>query len=360
MKIFLLKIIFLFLITVAPLVAVNYIVDPLQCFRPAKWYKPLYDPNERVQSGCLARSQVYDTVITGSSHVENIDSAEVDRIFGVSSIRLTIAASTLFEQYSVLNLALREQPVKNVIWGLDTNILLDEPTRVRSDIVPFPNYIYHPGFLNNLLFLLDPYQMKHYAKIMINKSTGKFGEFENLRRLNSWSHLFTFSREKVLAAYQAVTQGKMAALQNTNETIVIAELDAIPKENVDKNVIDLVKNNPNTHFTIYFPPYSIVRFVEISQSDKLKLEAEWKLKEYLMTELLKLNNVAIFDFQVVKEITHNLDNYKDFTHYAPAVDEYILRELKSGELKLKSGESATTIDQLRRQLENFDLSGFTE
>lgn len=354
------KIILLLTITVLPLIAVNYIIDPLQCFRPASWYKPLYDPNERVQSGCLARSYVYDTVIAGSSHVENIDSVEVDRIFGVSSIRLTIAASTLFEQYSVLNLALRERPVKNVIWGLDTNILLDDATRTRDDIVPFPDYVYQPGFFNNLLFLLDPYQIKHYAKMAINKSTGKFSEFEDLRRLNRWAEMFTFSKEKVRAAYRAVRGGKMAALQNTNESIMIGDLAGISTENVDKNVLDLVKNNPNTRFSIYFPPYSIVRFVELNQSDRRKLEAEWKLKDYLITELLKLENADVFDFQVVKEITHNLDNYKDFTHYAPAVDDYILRELKSGGNRLKSNEKSAAINQLRGQLENFDLSGWNE
>lgn len=355
-KRFFVKIIFLVAITVAPLAVFNYIIDPLQCFRAAMWYKPLYDPNERVQSGCLARSHNYDTVIVGSSHVENVDPAFVDDTFGVSSVRLTIAASTLYEQNQVLSLAFERGVVKNVIWGLDTNILYDEPTRVRDDIVPFPYYIYEPKLFNNLLFLLDPYQIKHYAKMLVNDFTGKYNEFTDLRRLNSWENNFTFSGERVLDAFEAVNQGKMVAMQNTNEKLVVSDLSNLSTENIDKNVIELIKSNPDVHFTIYFPPYSILRFVELYNNDRQKLEAEWKLKNYIVSRLLDFKNVSVFDFQVDKEITHNLNNYKDLTHYSGAVDKYILSDLLAGRHQLKGGDENIFLNQLRAQIENFDFS----
>ncbi len=355
MKRFFVKIVFLAVITILPLVVFNYLIDPLQCFRVAKWYKPLYDPNERVQSACLARSHSYDTAIVGSSHVENIDPVFVDDTFGVSSVRLTIAASTLFEQNQVLSLALDRGIVKNVIWGLDTNILYDEPKRVRDDLVPFPYYIYEPNFLNNLLFLLDPYQIKHYTKMAIHQFTGKFDEFTDLRNLNSWEHLFVFSEERVWQVYQAVSGGKMAAMQNTNENLEVSNLDILPTENIDKNVVDLIKNNPDTHFIVYFPPYSILRFVELYQDDRQKLEAEWKLKDYLISQLFLLKNVNVFDFQVVKEITHNLNNYKDLTHYSGEVDEYIIFSLRQNKHLLdKNFVSSSLIVQ--KQIVGFKVS----
>lgn len=353
---FILKIVLLVGITVGPLLALNYLVDPLQCFRSAKWYKPLYDSNERVQSACLARSHNYDTVIAGSSHVENIAPVFVDDTFGVSSVRLTIAASTLYEQNQVLNLALNRGKVKKVIWGLDTNILYDEPTRVREDIVPFPFYIYQPSFLNDLLFLLDPYQIKHYAKMVVHRLTGKYGEFTDLRRLNSWDNLFTFSEERVWQAYQAVRGGKMLAMQNTNEKLAVDNLNNLPTENIDENVVKLVKNNSDVRFVIYFPPYSVLRWVQLYENDRQKFDAELKLKEYLTKELLGQSNVSIFDFQAVKEVTYNLDNYKDLTHYSGAVDKHILADLLAGRHQLKDGEENNFLNQLRTQIENFDFS----
>lgn len=329
MKKLLLKIIILFSLTVLPLLAFNYIVDPLQCFRVVKWYAPLYDSNERVQSGCLARSHKYDTVIMGSSHVENIDSAVIDKVFSVFSIRLTVAASTVYEQNRVLNLALNTDQVKNVIWGLDTNILFDTPTRVRDDIVPFPYYIYEPSWYNNLLFLLDPYIIKHYAKMLVHDFTGKYSEFIDLRTLNSWEQLFIFSEERVWQAYGSVKQGKMAAMQNTNETLEVGNINNLSTENLDKNILDLIRANPQVEFKIYFPPYSILRFAQLYETDQQKFAAEIKLKEYLVNKLLEQKNVQVFDFQLEKEITHDLNNYKDLTHYKKSVDDYIINALKN-------------------------------
>jgi hypothetical protein len=328
MKKLLLKIIILFSLTVLPLLAFNYIVDPLQCFRVAKWYAPLYDSNERVQSGCLARSHKYDTIIMGSSHVENIDSAVIDKVFGVSSIRLTVAASTVYEQNRVLNLALKTGQVKNVIWGLDTNILFDTSTRVRDDIVPFPSYIYEPNWYNNILFLLDPYIIKHYVKMLAHKFVGKYNEFTDLRTLNSWEQLFTFSEERVWQAYGSVKQGKMAAMQNTNEKLEVGDINNLSTENIDKNILDLIKANPQVNFTIYFPPYSILRFAQLYEIDQQKLAVEIKLKEYLVNKLLEQKNVQVFDFQLEKKITHDLNNYKDLTHYKKGVDAFIINALQ--------------------------------
>lgn len=347
------KIFLLLLITIVPLALFNYAVDPLQCFRPASWYKPLFDPNERVQSGCLARSYSYDTVIIGSSHVENVYISEVDKIFKVKSIRLAIAASTAYEQNKVLNLALNTRQVKNVIWGLDTNILFDEPNRVRDDIVPFPSYIYNRTWYNNIVFLLDPYFIKHYTKMVVQKFTGAFPQLVHLETLNSWENNFTFSKERAWQAYQAVKEGKMAAMQNTNEKLAVTDLNNLTTENVDRNVIKLIKNNPNVHFYIYFPPYSILRFVELYKNDRAKLEAEWKLKKYLISGLLVYKNVSIFDFQVVEGITHNLDNYKDLSHYAGSIDKQILTDIKSGHHQLKNWNDSVSPNILLKQIQKY-------
>ena len=347
------KIILLVFITVVPLIFFNYFIDPLQCFRTARWYKPLYDSNERVQSACLARSYSYNTVIVGSSHVENIDPAYVDEIYGVSAVRLTVAASTIYEQNRVLNLAFNSRQVENVIWGLDTNILYDEPQRVRDDIVPFPHYLYEPNFFNDLLFLLDPYQIKHYVKMLVNNFTGKYNEFTDLRHLNSWEKNFVFSEERVWQAYQSVKEGKMMPMQNTNEKLLVTDLNDLSTKNIDQNVVELIKNNPGTHFIIYFPPYGILRFVELYKDDRVKLEAEWRLKNYLVSELSAFKNVSFFDFQVAKEITHNLNNYKDLTHYIGSVDREILADIKSGRYQLKNGEDFDSSGELLKQIENF-------
>ena len=48
-------------------VALNFVVDPLQLFRPARFYHPMYSNDSRMQNAGLIRSQDFDTVFMGTS-----------------------------------------------------------------------------------------------------------------------------------------------------------------------------------------------------------------------------------------------------------------------------------------------------
>lgn len=354
MKKLLAKIILLSVLSTGPILAVNYFVDPLQCFRSARWYAPVYDSNERVQSACLARSHKYSAVIMGSSHVENFDPAAFDAANADwRTIKLAVAASTLYEQRRLLDLAFASDQVTNVVWSLDTNILSGEPERVRDDIVPFPGHIYDPSFSNNLLLLFDPYITKHYAKMVAHRFFGMYDEFTDVRFLNNWSQLFTFSKARTLEAYRAVQSGKIAAIEND---IVRSKTASVSTDNIDRNVLAVIRAHPEVHFSIHFPPYSILRFRELYEVESDKFAAELTLKEYLIAALLALPNVEVFDFQDVSAITHNLENYKDLSHFSPDVDTYIIESLISGRHRLSMNNSTSTLQSLRWQVENFDIS----
>ncbi len=48
------------------LVALNFVVDPLQLFRPARLFAAMYSPDSRMQDPGLIRSQEFDTVFMGT------------------------------------------------------------------------------------------------------------------------------------------------------------------------------------------------------------------------------------------------------------------------------------------------------
>src|SRR5689334_21472146 len=47
--------------------ALNYVVDPLQLFRPARLFAAVYSPDSRMQDAGLIRSQQFDTAFMGTS-----------------------------------------------------------------------------------------------------------------------------------------------------------------------------------------------------------------------------------------------------------------------------------------------------
>jgi hypothetical protein len=53
-----------------------------------------------------------------------------------------------------------------------------------------------------------------------------------------------------------------------------------------------------------------------------------QFKRHLFTQLAHYPNVKIYDFQASKEVTCNLDNYKDLLHYHQRVNRWMLEQMK--------------------------------
>jgi len=61
------------------LAALNFIVDPLQLLRSARWFVPMYSPDSRMQDAGLIRSQDFDTVFMGTSLAIHFRQSDIDR-----------------------------------------------------------------------------------------------------------------------------------------------------------------------------------------------------------------------------------------------------------------------------------------
>src|SRR6202171_6803211 len=73
--------------------ALNFVVDPLQLFRPARWFAAMYSPDSRMQDAGLIRSQDFDTVFMGTSLAIHFRQSDIDRILGVRSVKLWMTGS---------------------------------------------------------------------------------------------------------------------------------------------------------------------------------------------------------------------------------------------------------------------------
>src|SRR3954470_4159830 len=112
--------------------ALNFVVDPLQLFRPA-WLTPAgYSLDSRMQNAGLIRSQQYDTVFMGTSMAIHFRQSDIDRILGVKSLKLSMTGSNSVEQSFVLAQALERHP-RRVVWEVDDWIFRDAPD-IDSDI----------------------------------------------------------------------------------------------------------------------------------------------------------------------------------------------------------------------------------
>ncbi|HEX9361600.1 MAG TPA: hypothetical protein VF922_08560, partial [Bradyrhizobium sp.] len=106
--------------------ALNFVVDPLQLFRPARLFSAMYSPDSRMQDAGLIRSQEFDTVFMGTSLAIHFRQSDIDRLLGVRSLKLAMTGSSSREQSFVLAAALERRP-RRVIWQMDDWIFRDAP-----------------------------------------------------------------------------------------------------------------------------------------------------------------------------------------------------------------------------------------
>ncbi|OPA72652.1 hypothetical protein BB381_05520 [Campylobacter pinnipediorum subsp. caledonicus] len=128
------------------------------------------------------------------------------------------------------------------------------------------------------------------------------------------------------------------------------------KENFDKYWIKTIKENPNIRFKIFLPPYSVLFFKKWESMNVIK--DAFKFKEYALSELLKLKNVEIYDFQVDKNITHNLSLYKDISHYHQKINTLILEYIKEHKYLVTNENYKSLIEDLKNQVYEYQLPDF--
>lgn len=138
----------------ALVVAFNAWVDPFQHYRKAERFAPrFYNAWQRYENPGLAKHWDYDRVVTGSSLMECVIPADVDRAMGGKTINLSVSAQTAFDAGRLLGAALRTGKPKHIIMNLDYNAFSGAPDR-SGFTEPFPAYMYDDRVWNDLPYLL--------------------------------------------------------------------------------------------------------------------------------------------------------------------------------------------------------------
>src|SRR3984957_5602906 len=119
--------------------ALNFAVDPLQIFRPARVFSAAYSQDSRLQNAGLIKSQTLDTVFMGTSLAIHFRQSDIDRVLGVKSLKLAMSGSSSREQTFVLAAAMARHP-KRVIWEVDDWIFHDTPDIDADTYLPADLY----------------------------------------------------------------------------------------------------------------------------------------------------------------------------------------------------------------------------
>ena len=260
--------------------ALNFVIDPLQLLRPARFYQPMYSNDSRMQNAGLIRSQPFDTVFMGTSLAIHFRQSDIDRLLGGRSVKLAMSGSTSHEQSFVLAAALDRRP-KRVIWQMDDWIFRDAPEIDQN--VHVPAHLYRPDARSVAEYLFSgimareslwmlarsvPALQKTVARltsgIIIKFPMAEVDDinvlapgFDVARFYNAGNALAAFARIADPAHSAQIAEG-----YDSNAMV----------RNFERDAVGLIERNPDVTFDIYFAPYSILQFVAMRDASPATLK----------------------------------------------------------------------------------------
>jgi hypothetical protein len=345
-------------------VALNYIVDPLQLFRPARVFAAMYSQDNRMQNAGLIQSQEFDTVFMGTSLAIHFRQSDIDRLLGVRSVKLAMTGSNSHEQSFVLATALERRPGR-VIWQMDDWIFRDAPEIDQDIYLPadlyrrnakgIAGYLFSGAMARESLWLLTR-SIPPLEAAVARLTTDVVFKFQisDVDDINALAPDFDVSKaynaSKALAAFTRITdpvRSRFLAEGYVYGAMVRA---------FERDAIDLIAQNPDVTFDIYFPPYSILQFVAMRDASPATLKTVYEFAAYAGPRLAQFPNVRLHDFRGVKEITHDLNNYGDVIHHSPDIDLKVLSWLAAGRYVVSPASPTASLERLKAQVEAYRVS----
>lgn len=341
----------------------NFVVDPLQLFRPSRLFPAMYSADTRMQDAGLIRSQPFDTALMGTSLAIHFRQRDIDRILGGRSLKLSMTGSNSREQSFVLDAAMARHP-RRVIWELDDWIFHDAPAPDSDIYLPaalyqrtvagLAGYLFSGQMARESLWILARSlpPLEPVVARLTSDLAFKFPIVE-VDDINSLPPDFDvgagYNAKKALAAFRYITDPVRSRYLADGD-----DLDAMVRA-FERDAIGLIAGHPEVTFDIYFPPYSILQFVAMRDFSPASLKIVYDFTAYAFPRLLQYPNVRLYDFRAVKEITHDLDNYGDVIHHSPAVDLKVLQWLAQGTYRVGPSAPLASLERLKAQVAAYRL-----
>jgi len=303
-------------VAVAILVAVgafNAYIDPFQQFRIATRYPPRYYTSlHRYIAPGLAKNAAYDTLLTGSSIVENTRNDTIGRTCGGVGLNVAMPALTGYEQGLILRTALAARRLKRAIVVLDFTGFGGAPGARHPLAGPLPTYLYDRNPFNDFPYLLSWGVLVRSWRIVEADASERF-------RTDAaapwwWADQKRFARSEVLRHLDP----RDLNAQFPQPTL---EIEAM-RVSFARNILPVLEGHPQTEFDLVWPPYSIIVWGDYVQ--RRQLDVTLAFKRYVFEATRELANVHIIDLQGVAEVTHNLDLYTDLYHFAPSINDWLI------------------------------------
>ena len=327
--------------------SVIIISDPYMIFH-SKWFRKgeLYG-NMRVQAYGLIKFEDFDSIILGTSMLENTSAKEASTKLGGHFINLSLAGASYFERLVVLDHAIMTKEINRIIMSIDFKFNeLHEigdtffPRLYAGDLSEKFKFYFHSipmkcVFLNKCDFKkidLDR-PNKWYDKEFHNR---RFGGFDNWLKYQKSDHQI----KDVIKILQSDDFMGNVDLEKS-------------KKIIDSEIIPLFSNK-NVQFDLIIPPYNILWWKKLSNKEKILA-----VYEYLIQQSEKYPNVKIYWFYD-EDFPADISSYKDLTHYHQSINSLQIDAIKNGTHLITTKNYQQKFRKWMRKVNHFDIRPYMD
>lgn len=353
-----------------PLCALLYVYDPLMFYHKPYFRKETFSKDMRVQAKAIIDSYDFNSLIIGTSMLENTSAKEADIKLKDKWVNLSLSGSYANERAVILNYIFKKKEIKNIIYSLDV-FLADKIVNTSSfekiystDNTDFfaPLGIYINLRKPKFMLCALTYSTKEkcvgkeqdIGKLLswIGECSQYFGGFENWKKY--------YQKENYLKIKTQILDSKNDF--NPPKNIDIEKNKAILQE----YLLSFISKNKDTNFYLVIPTYSRLNYR--IDNDKqyfyfnkgFSLFSKYRaLIKWLVLETSKYPNVKIYGFDDLN-YADNIANYKDPQHYNTNMNSMQLDAIKNDTHILTPKNVDKYFQTMEEKIRAFDLKPFIQ
>lgn len=267
------------------------------------YHKPLKNiyyiiDNQQSQNPGIAKYFEYDSVILGSSMTVNFDTRLFAETMGLNTVKLSYNGAYPKDNDNIMRLVRQSNnEIKEIFLCIDIHTYKAPPDTVAYKV---PEYLYDDSLINDVFYLLNKDVFLDYILMpQVKRESTPLNEI-----YWSWPQMF-YSEEMVAETYQPPA----VFLEMLPEDVYRDNIE----ENMRAYILTYIESMPDTQFTVFFPPYSVLYWY--GEYAEGSLDADLAGERRIMELLFSYPNVRVYFFQDMFDFITNLDNYCDQTHY---------------------------------------------
>lgn len=313
--------------------AITYIIDPYFQYRVRD---NEYFINGRFVSGGLLKNYEYDTLILGSSMTQNFNMNSFRQRLGAKPLHIGLGGMKSSEMIELVNLA--ESVGKSNKYYLCMD-LYNTTSEEKSELY---TYLLKNDPISKLRYSLSYEAWMRFIPIDLGigiaKKLGislpqKLTRTMSIDELENWNDDYEFGKDIVLNNFK-------------NSSFAVSKVDNTDLLNKMKSHIDIFLEKlqlKNKEVNFFFPPYSALYW--LNAQNEGYLESYLGAKRYFVEKATE-NGYNVYDFQGA-DLTLNLENYKDTTHYNQDINDWMVNCFAKMEYKVNTNSVGQYEGKLR-------------